>query len=207
MRAFLASLLVAAVQTVVSSPVHASPITFAIDLSFPFEPFPAEGGLTGTFLNAGTFRVESSLLPAQGSALISFAQVSDFSLQLPDFTIGSGDLGAGTCGSAARLPVCGFLFTDGRLRGLVGQYSMPTSDARFAFHLDNTSVTLFDTSSIFQSVSIDNLQAGITVASGFAAVRQPMPEPVSSLLFGAGAVMAALAARRRAHLPARSTRA
>ena len=195
MRALLASLLAAAVQTVVSSPVHALPISFAIDLSFPSEPGTDRGALDGSFRNAGSFRVESSLLPAQGNALISFGQISEFNLRLPDFAIGPQHLDAGSCLSAAQLPVCGFLFTDGQLRGLVGQYSMPTSAPLFAFRLDNTSLTLFDPSPIFQSVSIENLGLERTVASGFVTVR-PMPEPVSSILFGAGALASALALRR-----------
>jgi hypothetical protein len=200
MRVLLASLLAVALQTAVSSPAQAFPVSFAIDLSFPFEPIGEEGALGGTFRDAGSFRVESSLLPSRGSALISFAQISEFSLRLPDFTIDAQHLDAGSCLSADRLPVCGFLFTDGQVRGLVGQYAMPTSDARFAFRLDNTSPSLFDTGAIFQGVSIDNLDVGFTVASGFVAVR-PIPEPASMLLFGAGSMVAGLAARRRMRPP------
>lgn len=195
MRALLASLLGFALQALVSSPVQAFPVSFAIDLSFPFESGATEGALAGTFPSAGSFHVESSLLPARGSALISFGQLSDFHLRLPDFTIGTAQLDGGSCNSAAQLPVCGFLFTDGQVRGLVGQFSLPTSDLRFAFRFDNTSPTLFDTSAIFQSVSLEDVSRGI-VSSGFVAVR-PLPEPTSTLLLGGGAALTALAARRR----------
>src|SRR5262245_26259929 len=170
MRTLLASLLAAALQAAVSSPVHASPIAFAIDLSFPFEPSGAEGSLAGSFRNAGSFRVESSLLPTRGNALISFGQISDFALRLPEFTVDPALLDQGTCQSATQLPVCGFLFSDGRLQGLVGQYATPTSNPLYAFRLDNTSPNLFDTSPIFQGISIENRRLGATVASGFVSV-------------------------------------
>ena len=196
MRTLLASLLAVAAQTMLSSSVHAFPMPFAIDLSFPFEPSADEGSLSGDFRNAGSFRVESSLLPTRGNALISFGQIEDFSLQLPEFAIDPTLLDQGSCLSDAQLPVCGFLFSDGRLQGLVGQYAMPTSSALYAFRLDNTSPTLFDASPIFQGVSIENLRLGSTVASGFVRVR-PIPEPLSSILFVMGAGIVSAAARRR----------
>jgi hypothetical protein len=196
MKALLASLLALAVQAVVSSSAHAFPISFAIDLSFPFEPAPVEGALSGTFRDAGVFRVESSLLPARGPAVLSLGQISDFNLTLPDFAVTRQDVDQGTCLSADRLPVCGFLFSNGQLLGLVGQYAMPTSDVRFAFRLDNTSPTVFDPGAIFQSVSIDNLDLGFTVASGFVSFR-PIPEPASVLLFLAGSGAVGVALRRR----------
>ena len=197
MRMLLASLLALAVQTLVSSPARAFPIPFTIDVSFPFEPSDVQGAIGGSFQNAGSFRVESSLLPTRGNALISFGQISDFSLRLPDFAVDAQHLSDGTCLSAAQLPVCGFLFSDGRIQGLVGQYAAPTSDPLFSFRLDNTSPNLFDPAPIFQAVSIESLAAGGTVASGFVSVR-PVPEPVSSLLFGAGAGLVAMALRRSA---------
>ena len=200
MRALLASLLAVAAQTLVASSVHAFPIPFSIDLTFPFEAGPEAGALEGSFGNAGSFRVESSLLPARGNALISFGQISEFNLRLPDFVIGPDLLGQGNCLSAAELPVCGFLFTDGRLQGLVGQFSVPTSNPSYAFRLDNTSLSLFDPAAMFQGVSIENLRLGVTVASGFARVR-PVPEPLSALLFAAGAGLVALAGRSRSRSP------
>jgi hypothetical protein len=196
MRALLASLLALALQTAVSSSVHAFPIPFAIDLTFPFEAGPQEGALEGSFRDAGSFQVESSLLPARGNALISFGQISDFSLRLPDFVIGPDLLSQGSCLTAAQLPVCGFLFSDGRLQGLVGQFSMPTSNPSYAFRLDNSSGNFFNPGAIFQSASIDNLDLGVTVASGFVTVR-PIPEPLSTLLFAAGAGIVGLAGRQR----------
>ena len=196
MRTLLASLLAAALQAAVSSSVHASPIAFAIDLSFPFEPSGEEGSLAGSFPNAGSFRVESSLLPTRGNALISFGQISDFALQLPEFTVSPALLDRGTCLSAAQLPVCGFLFSDGRIQGLVGQYASPTSNPLYTFRLDNTSLTLFDTSPIFQGISVENRRLGRVVAGGFVTVR-PLPEPFSAILFAAGAGLAGAAALRR----------
>lgn len=186
MRTLLASLLAMVLQAVSSGSVHASPVRFAIDLSFPFAPSGQQGSLAGSFLDAGSFRVESSLLPTRGNALISFAQISDFDLRLPEFAVDPGLLGQGTCLSAAQLPVCGFLFSDGQLRGLVGQFSTPTSNPLYAFRLNNTSPNLFDAAPIFQGISIENRRLGSTVASGFVTVR-PVPEPLSAILFAAGA--------------------
>ncbi len=200
MRVLLASLLAIALQAMVSSPGHAAPVPFAIDLSFPFEPGGTDGALRGTFLGAGTFHIESSLLTARGNALVAFGQISAFDLRLPDFTADAQHLGAGSCLSAAQLPVCGLLFTDGQVRGLVGQFSLSTSDPRFVFRFANTSPSLFDTTAIFQGVLIDDLNLPATVASGFVAIR-PIPEPASSLLFGIGSLAAGVAARRRMRSP------
>jgi hypothetical protein len=202
MRVLLASLLTVALQTLVSSSGYAAPVAFTIDLSFPFEPGGDAGALSGSFPHAGSFRVESSILPGPAGAFISFGQITDFSLQLPDFAVDSQHLAAGTCVSAPAQPLCGFIFVENRVLGLVGQFSIPTSDPRFAFRFDNTSASFFAPAAIFQGISITNLQPGFTVASGFVTVR-PVPEPASGLLLGAGALVAGLAARRSSRAPAR----
>ena len=98
MRMLLASVLAAALQTSVSAVAHASPVSFAVDLSFPFAPAPGHTSAPiGTFRNAGSFGVESSLLPSRGNALISFGQIHDFHLQLPELEVGPELLENGRC--------------------------------------------------------------------------------------------------------------
>jgi len=177
-----------------AQPASASALSFALDLEIAESI--SDTAPAGVYRRAGEFRVNSSLLESEPGvprtlSLISWNQVRSFSLDLPGIGLNDSHLTAGTCLAAGVLPSCGLLFTGSTYLGLVGQYSIPNALASpgYNLRLDNTSSSLLSPDAIFQSVSIEDLDLGFTVAGGSLSVR-PIPEPSSvlALLFGAAVI-------------------
>jgi hypothetical protein len=178
---------------------EAASISYVIDLSFPFDPSTRSSlGVQGEFFEAGRFQIDSALLPADRVSFVSYSQLEAFSLSLPTLSLAQGDKDGGSCLTGIR-PACGLLFVGMEPLSLVGQFSIGDPVGRFHFRFDNTGPAFLGTDAPFQSVSIEDLDAGLraTVASGFARIRQPVPEPSSILLLTTGGLAVGHALRRR----------
>jgi hypothetical protein len=177
---------------------EAASLSYAIDLSFPFEPL-GESNLEvqGTFREAARFRIDSDLLPADTITFVPYSRVDSFSLSLPTLSLGQREKDGGSCLTDVR-PPCGLLFVGVKPLTFVGQFSIADPSGRFNFRLDNTGPGLASPGPLFQSASIEDLGPGlfVTVTSGFAVVR-PVPEPASMLLLTAGGIAVGNAVRRR----------
>jgi hypothetical protein len=200
LRSALAALVLLAAPTL----AKAYPLDYAIDLSFLDSGYDESPyAYSGTYLGAGRFSVDATLLRGGGNTLVSFAQVSDFSFSLPGVTIGKEDLGKGTCVTAALLPFCGLFFSGTTPLGFVGQYSI--AGGGYSLRLDNTSGGLFDPSPGFNTVSFDDLDPRFNVSVAVADVSlRPVPEPSSIAVLGIGALVLGFAWRRsvRRRVPA-----
>ena len=171
---------------------EASSLSFAIDIGI-VESID-ETIETGVYRGAGRLAFDESLVAESSFAVVSWSQISAFSLDLSPFALDLESLRSGSCITAQRLPLCGLLFVNGELQGIVGQYSIPSPI--YALRLDNTSPSLFDAGLDFQSTSIESLDLGFVVAGGFVSAR-PIPEPSSVAAFAIGAAIVGFSLRRR----------
>jgi hypothetical protein len=178
---------------------EAASTSYVIDFSFPFDPLAGSRfGVQGDFLEAARFEIDSSLLLEGTLNFVPYAKLDAFSVRLPTLSLGQGEKNRGDCLTVAR-PPCGVLFVGMEPLTLVGQFSIADPTGRFSFRLDNTGLSFANPDPIFQSVSIQDLDPRIraTVASGFARIRQPVPEPSAMLLLASGGVAVGHALRRR----------
>lgn len=177
-----------------ATPARAASLEYVIEIGIVESVSPDLAA--GYYGRAGRFSFNEELVPETGNAIISWSQMSDFSIDLSPLALSLDHLRAGRCITSDQLPVCGLLFRDGEYAGIVGQYSIADS-FRFALRLDNTSPSLFDTGQVFQSASIEDLDLGEVVAGGFVTVSaRPMPEPGSVVFFSIGVALVALSLRR-----------
>jgi hypothetical protein len=175
---------------------QAASLPFVIDLSFPFDPVPGSSlSVQGTFLEAASFQVDSSLLRARRINFVPFNRLDAFTLGLPVLSLSPGEVRAGTCGTGVR-PPCGILFVGTRPLTLVGAFNAPSASGAFSFGLANTGMSGFNPDPRFQTATIFDSAARVVVASGFATIR-PVPEPSSLLLLLAGGLAVRRAVRNR----------
>ena len=178
---------------------EAASTSYVIDFSFPFEPRSGSSlGVQGEFLEAARFQIDSDLLPADTITFVPYARLDGFSLSVSSLSLGQQAKDGGNCLTGARLP-CGLLFIGMEPLSLVGQFSIPDPSGRFNFRFDNTGPGLVSSDPLFQGVSIEDLASDVrtTVASGFATIRRPVPEPCSMLLLATGGAAVGQALRRR----------
>jgi len=191
-RTALSSLILAAMFLLAPSTAPAMSMRYAIDLDVIDSISPALE--PGYYRRIGGFRIDDSLL-SPVATFIPWAELSDFTLTLPNHTLGTASADSGSCLTAAQVPFCGIWFLGDRLQGIVGQFSM-AADPLNLFRFDNTSPSLFDPGALYQGMSLEDLSLGYTVASGQVSIR-PVPEPASIALFLLGALLISVAVRRR----------
>ena len=198
----VASLALTLLLPLASDRAEAASTSYVIDFSFPFDPLPGSRlGVRGDFLEAARFEIDSALLPADTLNFVPYARLDGFSVKLPTLAVGQQEKNRGNCITSAR-PPCGLLFVGTEPLTLVGQFSIGDPSGRFNFRLDNAGPFSASPDGTFQSVSIEDLNPGIraTAASGFARIRQPLPEPSAMLLLASGGIAVGHALRRRKRL-------
>jgi hypothetical protein len=192
-------------------PAAGSTISYRMSADLPFVS-PGAESFAGA--HAGSFSFDERLLPSDGNALVSWAQMETLSFDVGGITLDRSDVAGGQCGGGA-LPVCGVWFRDGELQGFVNQFVFPETSAGYRLRLQNTSGELegwSDPRAGFQSIAIEDLGLGFAVASGFVEFSRvevnlsslgvpespPVPEPGGLLLFAAALIAAAKVTREAA---------